>query len=238
MPAPLEMLYNHIGSEAKNIAKVSLYAPSSCSSVSPSGSSSALSSWLDEGCLTLLSLPSREINQKIVNHQYRNNAPKMSTEDALEDRDVRAFFKGQTAVAAPFLMVRLTDLAMDFMVFSAFFTDDIVLEVMECIDSEKWGERRYNEDCDNTEFWQLIVQTAMQTFRREVRLIYPRLMRDSGQVVAWRFTLGMILNVWVYLVLSRIVIRNIFFWHSITLWYFHPVPCCVTKHTIFDGSSH
>ena len=61
----------------------------------------------------------------------------MSTEDALEDRDVHAFFKGQTAVAAPFLMVCLTDLAMDFMVFSAFFMDDIVLEVMECIDSEK-----------------------------------------------------------------------------------------------------
>ena len=55
------------------------------------------------------------------------------------------------------------------------------------------------------------MQTAMQTFRREVRLIYPRLMRDPGQVVAWHFTLGMILNVWVYLVLSRIVIRNIFF---------------------------
>ena len=81
MPAPLEMLYNHIGSEAKNIVKVCLYAPSSCSSVSPS-SSSALPSWLDEGHLTLLSLPSREINQKIVNHQDRNNTLKMSTEDA------------------------------------------------------------------------------------------------------------------------------------------------------------
>jgi hypothetical protein len=43
-PANPETLYNHIRSEAKNIAKVSLYAPSSCSSVSPSGSSSALSS--------------------------------------------------------------------------------------------------------------------------------------------------------------------------------------------------
>ena len=61
----------------------------------------------------------------------------MSTEDALEDRDVRAFFKGRTAVAAPFLMAHLTDLAMDFAVFAAFFTDDIVLEVTECIDGEE-----------------------------------------------------------------------------------------------------
>ena len=61
----------------------------------------------------------------------------MSTEDALEDRDVCAFFKGQTAVAAPFLMACLTDLAMDFTVFAAFFTDDIVLEVTECIDDKE-----------------------------------------------------------------------------------------------------
>ena len=221
MPAPLEMLYNHIGSEAKNIMKVSLYTPSFCLSVSPSGSSLALSSWLDEGCLTLLSLPSREINQKIVNHKDRNNTPRMSTEDAREDRDVCAFFKGQTAVAVPFLMVRLTDLVMDFTVFAAFFTDNIVLEVMECIDSKEWDERRYDEDCDNTEFWQLIVQTAMWTFRREVRLIYPRLMRDPGQAVAQHFTLGIVLNVQVYLVLSRIIIRKLFFWHSITVQYFH-----------------
>ena len=40
-------------------------------------------------------------------------------------------------MAAPFLMVCLTDLVMDFMVFPAFFTDDIVLEVMECIDSKE-----------------------------------------------------------------------------------------------------
>ena len=135
----------------------------------------------------------------------------MSTEDALEDRDVRAFFKGRTAVAAPFLMACLTDLAMDFAVFAAFFTDDIVLEVMECIDSEEWDEQRYNEDHDNTEFWWLILQTAMWTFRREVRLIYPRLMRDPGQAVGWRFTLGMILNVWAYHALSRIIIRKLFF---------------------------
>jgi len=44
MPAHLKTLYNHIRSEAKNRVKVSLYAPSSCSSVLPSGSSSALSS--------------------------------------------------------------------------------------------------------------------------------------------------------------------------------------------------
>ena len=60
----------------------------------------------------------------------------MSTEDALEDRDVCAFFKERTAVAAPFLMVHLKDLATDFVVFAAFFMDDIVLEVMECIHSE------------------------------------------------------------------------------------------------------
>ena len=40
-------------------------------------------------------------------------------------------------MAAPFLMARLTDLVMDFVVFAAFFTDDIVLEVMECIDGEE-----------------------------------------------------------------------------------------------------
>ena len=61
----------------------------------------------------------------------------MSTEDALEDRDVHAFFKGRTAVAAPFLMACLSDLVMDFTVFAAFFTDDVVLEVTECIDGEE-----------------------------------------------------------------------------------------------------
>ena len=55
------------------------------------------------------------------------------------------------------------------------------------------------------------MQTAMWTFRREVRLIYPRLTRDPGQAVAWCFTLGMILNVWAYLALSRIIIRKLFF---------------------------
>ena len=64
MPAHLKTLYNHIRSEAKNRVKVSLYAPSSCSSVLPSGSSSALSSWLDKGRLSLLSSPSREIKLK------------------------------------------------------------------------------------------------------------------------------------------------------------------------------
>ena len=54
------------------------------------------------------------------------------------------------------------------------------------------------------------MQTVVQTFRSEVRLIYPRLMRDPGQVVAWCFTLGMILNVQVYLALSRII-RKLFF---------------------------
>jgi len=75
----------------------------------------------------------------------------MSTEDALEDRDVRAFFKGRTAVAAPFLMAHLRDLATDFAVFAAFFTDDIVLEATECIDGEDRDER------DNPELWRLIV---------------------------------------------------------------------------------
>jgi len=81
----------------------------------------------------------------------------MSTEDALEDKDVRAFFKGRTAVAAPFLMARLTDLATDFAVFAAFFTDDIVLEVTEWIEGEDRDERMYEEEHDNPEFWRLIV---------------------------------------------------------------------------------
>ena len=101
----------------------------------------------------------------------------MSTEDALEDRDFCAFFKGWTAVAAPFLMAHLTDLATDFAVFAAFFTDNIVLEAMECIDGKEQDKWKYDEDHDNTEFWWLIVQTAMRTFRRGARLIYPRLMK-------------------------------------------------------------
>ena len=81
----------------------------------------------------------------------------MSTEDALEDRDAHAFFTGWTAVAAPFLMVCLMDLATDFMVFAAFFTNDIVLEALECINGEDHDEWMYNEEHNNTEFWQLIV---------------------------------------------------------------------------------
>ena len=66
----------------------------------------------------------------------RSNVPKMLTEDAREDRDVRAFFKGRTAVAAPFLMTFLRDLATDVAVFAIFFTDDVVLEATECVDGE------------------------------------------------------------------------------------------------------
>ena len=62
------------------------------------------------------------------------------TEDALDDRDARAFFKGQTAVAAPFSTTLLKDLATDFTVFATFFTDDIVLEAMECVDGEDQDE--------------------------------------------------------------------------------------------------
>lgn len=78
----------------------------------------------------------------------------MLTEDAWEDRDACAFFKRQTAVAAPFLMTLLRDLGTDFAIF---FTDNIVLEVTECVDSKDRDEWRYDEDHDNTEFWQLIV---------------------------------------------------------------------------------
>ena len=81
----------------------------------------------------------------------------MSTEDALEDRDVHAFFNGWTAVAAPFFMACWTDLATDFAVLAAFLTDDIVLEAMECIDGEDWDEWMYDKDCDDPGFWQLIV---------------------------------------------------------------------------------
>ena len=81
----------------------------------------------------------------------------MLTEDALEDRDARAFSKGWTAVAMIFLITLLRDLAMDFVVFATFFKDDVVLEGMECLDGEDQDERRYDDDCDNTEFWRLIV---------------------------------------------------------------------------------
>jgi hypothetical protein len=56
----------------------------------------------------------------------------MLIEEALEDKDARAFFKGRTAVAAPFLMTLLRDSPTDFAVFVTFFTDDAVLEAMEC----------------------------------------------------------------------------------------------------------
>jgi hypothetical protein len=63
----------------------------------------------------------------------------MLTEDALEDGDARAFFKGRTAVVAPFLMALLRDIATDAAVFATSFTDDIVVEV-ECIDGEDRDE--------------------------------------------------------------------------------------------------
>ena len=81
----------------------------------------------------------------------------MLTEDALEDRDAHAFFKGRTAMAVIFLITPLRDLAMDFMVFATFFKDDVVLEGMECLDGEDQDERRYDDNCNNTEFWRLIV---------------------------------------------------------------------------------
>ena len=81
----------------------------------------------------------------------------MLTEDVLEDRDARAFFKGRAAVAVVFLITPLRDLAMDFVVFATFFKDDVVLEGMECIDGEDRDEWRYDDDCDKTEFWRLIV---------------------------------------------------------------------------------
>ena len=43
-------------------------------------------------------------------------------------------------MAAPFLMVYLKDLATDFAVFVAFFTNDIVLEVTDWIDGEDRDE--------------------------------------------------------------------------------------------------
>jgi hypothetical protein len=59
----------------------------------------------------------------------------MFTEDALEDRDVRAFFKGRTIMVAPFLMMPmpLSGIAPDFV---PPFPDDVVVEMMECIDGE------------------------------------------------------------------------------------------------------
>src|SRR5882724_9430123 len=63
-----------------------LYTPSSCSSVSSSGSSSALSSLLDKGGhSSLLSLPSRTKKSRICQPHDRNNAPKILIEDALEE---------------------------------------------------------------------------------------------------------------------------------------------------------
>src|SRR5882724_824516 len=107
-----------------------LYTPSSCSSVSSSGSSSALSSLLDKGGhFSLLSSPSRKQSIHCQPHD-RSNAPIILTE-ALEDRDVHALFKRRTAAPAPFLMTLLRDLAVDFVVFATFLTGNVVLEVTE-----------------------------------------------------------------------------------------------------------
>ena len=212
VPVDLETLYNHMRSEANNIPNVSLYSPSSCLSVLSLGSSSVLSSWLDkDGDFSLLSSPSRKKKSRTCQCYDRSNTPKLLTEDALEDRDACAFFKGKTAVAAPFLMTLLTDLVMDFTVFTTFFADDIVLEAMDCVDSKDQDEQRDDEDRKNIEFWQLIVRTAMHTFRNWVRFIYQRLTRDSGQAATARFTLCMTLNVRMYLALSTILIRIVFF---------------------------
>jgi hypothetical protein len=60
-PVDLKMLYNQIRSEAKIILNMSLYAPSSCWSVSPSAWSSALSSQLGKDRpLSSWSSPSRK----------------------------------------------------------------------------------------------------------------------------------------------------------------------------------
>jgi hypothetical protein len=45
-------------------------------------------------------------------------------------------------VAAPFLMTLLRDLVTDVMVFATCFTDNVVLEAMECADSEDQDEQR------------------------------------------------------------------------------------------------
>ena len=82
----------------------------------------------------------------------RSNLPRISTEDTLdapEDaRESRAFFKGRTATAAPFLIARLTMLA-------AFFRDCVVLEETECNEGE--DERIIDEEHENIEIWWLIV---------------------------------------------------------------------------------
>jgi hypothetical protein len=79
----------------------------------------------------------------------------MLTEDPLEDRDARAFFKGRTAVVAPFLMTLLRDVVTSFAAFATPFTDDT--ESVECVDGEDRDGRRYDEDRDTTEFSRFIV---------------------------------------------------------------------------------
>ncbi len=69
----------------------------------------------------------------------------------LKDRNAHAFFKGQTAAVAPFLITILRDVATEFKAFVTFFTDDVV-KVIECIDDKDQNEQRYNEDRNNTEF--------------------------------------------------------------------------------------
>ena len=68
----------------------------------------------------------------------------ISTDSSLEDARVTwAFFKGRTAMAAPFLMAGLTT-------FVVFFNGGVVVDEIECMEGE--------DDHDNTGIWQLIVE--------------------------------------------------------------------------------
>ena len=75
----------------------------------------------------------------------------ISTDNALEDApERRAFFKGQTATAATFLIARLT-------IFVAFFQDSVAMEEIDLEGKDK-PDRVLDEERDNGETWWLIVK--------------------------------------------------------------------------------
>jgi len=107
----------------------------------------------------------------------RPDAPKLLTEEALDDKDTCAFLKGRAAVAAPFLTTFWTDLATDLAVLAVFLAVLMVIEVMEWTDGEEWDkEWTEGEECDDVGFWRPIAWAVLVgRVSAEAKLIYQRL---------------------------------------------------------------
>jgi len=108
----------------------------------------------------------------------RPDAPKLLTEEALDDKDMCTFLKGWAAVVAPFLMTFWTDLTTDLVVLVVFLAVLMVVEVMERTDGkeqdEEWTE---GEECNDIGFWQPITWAVLVgRASAEAKLIYQRYM--------------------------------------------------------------